>query len=276
VRSAVAWAVAPTDFANPLPFARTAQAALDRLIAQCAADAPCRSAFPDPRGDVRRLLARLDAAPASLELRDGEQTVRISPDRGWMAEAIRYALYSAESARRLPLALHEAADGRYGRLISMGLRNRIANGEQIALGMLMSVTCAEDVPLITRGRAQRETANTFLGDYRVRQQMDACSVWPRATMSNGYDAPVQSAVPVLLLSGELDPATSPQGAERVRRTLTRSAHVVLPDAGHGWLAGLVGAECVGRVVEQFLTRADPAGLDTSCVNGIKRQPFVLQ
>ena len=279
VRAAVAWSLAPTDIANPLSFSRDAEDALGGLLADCRAEAACRRAFPDGQGDLRRALARLDAGPVALDVADREtgRPARIAVDRGWIAEAIRYALYSAETARRLPLALHEAAAGRWERLVAIGLDNRAGLGRQIALGMLMSVVCAEDVPLITPERTARETANTFLGDYRVRQQVAACARWPRGTLPADYAEPVRSQVPALLISGELDPATAPRHAERVRRTLPRSAHVIVPDAGHGWGAGLIGgSQCMGRVIESFLESADPGRIDRACVKEIRRREFVVE
>ena len=60
VRSVYLGSAVPTDAANPLPFAKTAQAALDGLFAACSSDAACRGAFPKLRDEFREDLARAD------------------------------------------------------------------------------------------------------------------------------------------------------------------------------------------------------------------------
>ena len=69
----------------------------------------------------------------------------------------------------------------------------------------------------------------------------ACEFWPRGRCAEGYREPVASAVPALLLSGELDPVTPPSWGEDARRTLTHSLHVVVPGMGHGALGTGCGA-----------------------------------
>src|SRR2546422_5722919 len=49
---------------------------------------------------------------------------------------------------------------------------------------------------------ERLSANTFLGDYRLRQQREACALWPRAKIPAGYSEPVRGSAPVLILTGQ--------------------------------------------------------------------------
>jgi pimeloyl-ACP methyl ester carboxylesterase len=56
VRSAVLAGVAPMDFKLPLPFAKGAQYAMDRLISDCAADHACRAGTYNSQARSRRIL----------------------------------------------------------------------------------------------------------------------------------------------------------------------------------------------------------------------------
>ena len=47
-------------------------------------------------------------------------------------------------------------------------------------GLYLSITCAEDVPLVATEAAERDDP-TYLGGYRVRQQRAACADWPRGS-----------------------------------------------------------------------------------------------
>jgi pimeloyl-ACP methyl ester carboxylesterase len=47
-----------------------------------------------------------------------------------------------------------------------------------------------------------------------------------------YRDPVHTDVPSLFISGELDSRTPPRNAEEVRRSFSRSGHLVIQGAGH--------------------------------------------
>lgn len=272
VRSAVAWSIAPTNMANPLPFAQNAQRALEGVLADCEADADCRAAFPKVREQFRQVMARLKSGPVTVKAPDPEgKEMSVTVDRGWIAEALRYVLYSEERARYLPRMIDRAAGGDFGSIVRAGLQSRAGFAQGLTQGMLMSVVCSEDIPLIRPEDIKKATEGTFLGDYRVRQQMEACRVWPRAPMPPGYAEDVRSDRPVLLLSGEFDPATSPRGAESAIRGLSRARHLVIPDSGHGW--GPDSTACVDRIVGDFLDAADASKLDASCLSKVRRGPF---
>ena len=79
----------------------------------------------------------------------------------------------------VPLIIHLAAQGNFVPLTQTALRYRKFLVGTDSNGMYLSVTCAEDLPWIKPGEGERMAANTFLGDYRLRQQREACALWPR-------------------------------------------------------------------------------------------------
>jgi len=76
VRSIVLDGVAPTDMRIPLFAARDAERALDKLLADCEADASCRRAQPGLAARVRALLQRLTDNPARVEVMHPRTGVR--------------------------------------------------------------------------------------------------------------------------------------------------------------------------------------------------------
>ena len=90
----------------------------------------------------------------------------------------------------------------------------------------------------------------------------ACEAWPHDPAPEGAGAPVSSDVPTLLLSGARDPVTPPRWAELAAETLSRSRHLVVPDAAHGTLH----LGCVPDRVARFLDDPSRLGdLDDACV-----------
>jgi pimeloyl-ACP methyl ester carboxylesterase len=279
VRTVTLQGVAPTDQYMPFDFAQQNERALQGVLSDCAADEICNKTYPNLKVEARAVLDRLIKGPAEVEIRvqnDGDANraslTKVKLSRDLAAEAIRYMLYGSGMAPEIPWYLHQAAEGNFVPLAEAALRFRrliVATGSN---GMYLSVTCAEDLPWIKPGEGERLAENTFLGDYRLRQQREACALWPRSEIEANYAEPVRSSLPVLIFTGQWDPVTPPANGDRVARYLPNSVHIVVPHGGHGF-GGLEGADCVGRLHTEFVNSGSLKGLDTSCVKSIRRRPF---
>ena len=278
VRAAVLEGVAPTDTRHPLHAARIAQDVLEGVFAECAADPACRAAFPDPKGDLERALARFSAGPVRTEVSDPKTgaAIPVRLSRAVFGEGLRYLTYGTAGSSLAPAVIHQAAEGDFAPIAEYTLwarRNVVVGSASDGNGMFLSVSCAEDLAFIDPAEVDPAAAGTYLGTSRVRDQMAACAQWPARNLPRSVTEPVSASIPTLLISGALDPATPAAWGERAARTLSNSRMVLIPSAGH-WLSGLEGAEqCVGRMVMEFVAEADPRALDTSCMNGVRRPGF---
>jgi pimeloyl-ACP methyl ester carboxylesterase len=274
VRTVTLYGVLPPDARVPLPAARNTQNALDALFADCAAEPACAVAFPDLKADLAAVLKRVDEKPVPVEATDLETgaKVKIVLSRAGVTQTLRYMLYGDFGIARLPLALHTAAAGDFHLLGDMGvLFGSQAGG---ARGLYLSVTCADDVAFIREEEIAAASVGTFLGDFRVRQQIAACREWPAAHLGPEVLEPVVSEAPVLAFSGEHDPTTPPANGKAVVSHLKNGRLVVVPHRGHG-VIGAEGSDCVVGVIDQFLTAGSAETLDLSCVAQIRAVPFVL-
>jgi pimeloyl-ACP methyl ester carboxylesterase len=266
------------DERGPYSMARSAQRALDGLIAECAADAGCRAAFPRLRDEVAAVLRQSEREPATVALIDPEtgRPMDVRLTRNAVALILRYMLYTPLAASFLPLKVHLAAQGNWQLLAESARLYATSGGTDLADGYYLSLTCAEDLPFLREDEIPAAVEGTFLGDLRIRQQQAACAAWPVPPVSRAFLAPVASDVPTLLISGERDPVTPPGNAERVARTLKNSLQVIMPDGGHSY-NGIEGAnECADRLIVQLVESGTVRGLDTSCATRLKRLQFVLQ
>jgi len=273
VRTLTLDGVAPGSLRLPLFFARDGQRALDLLVDHCAADKACGKRFPDLRGRLDDLLRRLEARPASIRVEDPltGAPIDVTITRGRFVGIMRGLLYSADLTALLPLTLERAAAGDYRSFLAQADQLGSGPGGALALGMMLSVLCAEDVPFIAPDELERLSQGTFLGVHPAREFFAACSAWPRGAVAEGHREPVRSEAPALLLSGELDPVTPPSWAEDAARTLPRSKHVVVPGVGHG----VTASGCLPDLVRDFIKNGTALGLDTRCATKLKRPPFFL-
>ena len=274
VRTATLQGVSPTNHYLPGDFAASNERALQGIIAECAADAACNKAFPNLKDETKSLLAQLIKGPVETEVQIPNTTERakVKLSRDLAAEAIRYMLYHPASASRVPLMIHTAAQGNFAPLAQAALRYRRTMVGSGSNGMYLSITCAEDLPWIKPGEGEKLAENTFLGDYRLRQQREACELWPRAEIEKDYSKPVSDAAPVLILTGEWDPVTPPANGDTVVKTLSNGFHVVVPSGAHG-LGGLEGMDCVEEIIVKFIELGSMKLIDTRCVKNVRRRGF---
>lgn len=257
VRTAYLGSSVPTDAANPLPFARTAQAALDGLFVACAADTACRTAFPKLRDEFREVLSRLDSGSVQVALPDTSRKGMLY--RGRVAEWIRAKLYRPKSASILPWMIHRAYLGDWDSLTQELLSDAHDGDSALSFGLFLSITCNEDVAFVREQDVPAAIQGTFLGDYRLRQQQAACREWPRAPLPTGYREPIESAVPTLLVSGDADGATPLWYAEHVAKGLSNHALAVAKGQGHTeW------GDCIARLYEQLVRSGSVIAINPAC------------
>jgi pimeloyl-ACP methyl ester carboxylesterase len=274
LRAAAMKGIVPPSMASPASHARAGEDAWRMLVARCANDPGCAREFPTLDADFRLLLTRLDKTSPILTFPASAngQEARVRVTRGLFAEAFRRVLYTPEGWAQAPKQTRQLLNGDERALAETALAGRgMFGGERLAAGFFLSVTCAEDIPYLPAD-ADAKAAGTFGGPYRLQQQRAACREWPRGSVSADHRRPTLSAVPTLLLSGELDPVTPPSGGEEVARGLANGRHVVIRNNGHP----IGNAEhCIGQMIGEFLNRGSAAGVDVSCAAAVQAPPFVL-
>jgi pimeloyl-ACP methyl ester carboxylesterase len=217
-------------------------------------------------------LAAFDKGPVTFELNHSsvKKEQRIILSRGVFVERLRLLLYDHNTARLIPLLIRQAAAGDWTTFAKIALGPG-AVGSGVALGMYLSITCSESVPLIREHDIVRETQATFLGDYRTRRHQQACSGWPQGEISPEYYHPAKSEVPVLMLSGEIDPATPPEYAEAASQFLRNSRQIVLRRTPHNYQS-----DCVTQLAAEFIAKGSAKNLNTSCAEHIRRPRFLTE
>lgn len=256
VHAAILAGAAPPVAMPPREHAVAAQRALDLLLAECAADTACRTAFPNMADDLERALAlRTRAAP--------------SPER--FMEALRSLMYSPTGGRRVPYILHRAARGDLSAFDAA--TDPGSSASTFADGLYLSITCAESLALMDYPRASAASRVTRFGDYRLRVQRAACRQWPAARVPSTHLAPIVADVPVLFLSGNLDPVTPPQWAAETARMLPNARQLLIPAASHT-VAGLSNLDtCYDPLMIRFLDTGSHRDLDPSCLADMRPPPF---
>ncbi|HEY6252094.1 MAG TPA: alpha/beta fold hydrolase [Candidatus Angelobacter sp.] len=268
VRTITLEGIAPPDYRVMLAFPRAIQGSVDGVIDLCAAEDACDKGFPNLKKEFQELVDRLDKSPAHFEVDtpSGKQAIILS--RGAFVANLRPFLYVPALVSQFPFVVHRAYQGDWSIFGALAVALRSELEKVINRGMSLSVICSEDVPGITDAVIQRETHGTYLGDYQVRMYRKACQEWPHRTVPRDFHASVHSAVPALLISGALDPATPPSRSEQAAHDLSNSRRIIVKEGTHG-----TGSPCIDGLISQFVDQGSGAGLDASCADAIHLPPF---
>ena len=250
--------VAPPDMVLPDTDDVDADSALAALFRDCAAEKACAQAHPALAQTWQGLLAAMPQPIAFVGPVTGE-TRHVTMTREALRSLVRPGLYSPTLGALLPYAIDQAAAGHFEPLMAFA-----ASGIDIAEGEHFSVICAEDAPRMApaNGPGSDEGAR---GLYRA-----ACANWPRGDVPSAFYTIPRSAVPVLLLSGGLDPVTPPRHAERVAKALGPMARsVVVANNGHN----VTAIACMRDAVFHFINAASDAeaqAVDMGCAARVPR------
>jgi pimeloyl-ACP methyl ester carboxylesterase len=272
VRAVLLNGIAPPALVYGLYMAQSSQRSLDLVLDQCAADPACHERFPGLKARLTTVMDRLEDGPVDVEIRDphtGEPVI-VELSREAFAEGLRYLLASTVATRWVPLVIDDAYQGEFGLLAQDLVDTNHFYKDRLAMGMLLSVLCPEDVARVDRGAIEGVAEGTFLGGGRLRQIVTACETWPGGEIPASYADPIASDVPALLWSGALDPFNAPEWGEEAARHLENGLHVVVPGSH------IARGACVDGINRAFLDRGSIDGLDTTCLADVVLPPFVLE
>ncbi|QOY62749.1 alpha/beta fold hydrolase [Lysobacter sp. H21R4] len=267
-RSVVLDGVAPNELVVGGEFATTVEDALGLQSAQCRQIEACAKRYPvDMREQLRTVMQTLRQSPVEVDYRDSRTNQArhgtITADAvGSLAFMFSYL---PQTASLLPLTIDEAAHGRYAPLMSLVQMSSDQMQGQINRGMNWSVVCAEDAGRYVPAPG---AADTIMGSGLSEAFFAPCAQWPRGEVPADFHRPFTSEVPVLLLSGELDPVTPPRYGEQVAAHLPNARHLVLKGQGHN--VAFVG--CMPKLLGQFVETADAKALDATCLDNLSYVP----
>lgn len=267
-RAVVLDGVLPNDVVAGGEFARTFERTLELRGKACAADPACRKRYPeDLRAQLALLKQRLEKAPVDVEYRDPAtgEAKREKLTASTVVALAQLFSYVPQAAALLPVVVDEAVHERYGPLMALASLGGESMAGSMNRGMQWSVICAEDADRYVVDPADKATA---LGTDMADLFFAACKAWPKGTRPADFTKPLAGNVPVLLMSGELDPVTPPYYAERVAKSLPNSKSVVLRGQGHN----VMGAGCMPKLIGKFIETADPKSLDTKCLDAVAPVP----
>ena len=118
--------------------------ALDLIVARCQQDPQCAAAYPLLPADLDGLRRRFGPQRDPLTLSDPSSglPMRIEFNRSVLGAALRFLSYNSTEASLLPTLIHQGAAGNLAPLASQTVMMSRQIGDQLAIGMQLSVVCS--------------------------------------------------------------------------------------------------------------------------------------
>ncbi|MFC5179358.1 alpha/beta fold hydrolase [Nocardioides taihuensis] len=202
----------------------------------CRAEPGCRRRYGDPEQDWRRARRDLDRRPLSVDIPHG--TVRI--DGATLERGVRWLTGPVEGPAALPAFLEEAATRRPGPHLQL-LAATLSVAPPLCVGYVPKCETDERLVIGATLSAQCPTAAQLPGWQGV------CRAWGITT--DQADPTHLTGVPVLALSGRLDPFAPPELIDsHLQRLAPDAHHVELAAGGHN----VLGVECTRTVRNTWL------------------------
>ncbi len=270
VESAILDGVAPPHIlVVPLQDPQGGQLAMERLAAECLHDARCNREFPQFAEHFATLARRFDRGPVKMQARGQHGYTTVLLSREVFADRLRQTLYTTQSGAYVPYIIERAYAGDYGPLATMVDVTTHDLAQIVEMTTNLSYACAEQVPFVTESAIARTSANTFMGDTRVRAQQRACSIWNVKALPASFDQPVRSNAPVLMISGSDDAASPPSFAAEQLRYLPNGRRALVQGAAH-----VTETACTDHLKIAFVLAASTKDLDVdACSSSYQRPPF---
>ena len=266
VRTVYFWSMVPIDVVTPMTMAQASQAAFESTFDACNADSACNAAFPNIAREFDQVVSALESGSVRVPAPGVAENVPLS--RGRVIEWLRSQLYRPQTAAAVPWLIHQAHSGDWSPIVD-GILVQAKNIDgAYGLGLYFSITCAEDMAFAREDDIASTSKGTALGDYRVRQQKNACNHWPKATLPSGYRDSVHSAVPAMFSIGDLDAGSPLWFQERSAAGFSNRVEFVVRGQGHTeW------NDCLGQHYEGFVETGSILGIDPSSCKAIPRPHF---
>jgi pimeloyl-ACP methyl ester carboxylesterase len=233
-----------------------------RVLASCAAQPACRAAFPDVEQAFRRTIQDLEHNPWTRPGRVNTVTTTAAT----FTVRLQDAMKTPRGLVTIPLLVHAMSTRNDAVLNALAARETTDQSLQQNQGLHHAVQCFEEAPLNTAELKERmrRSYGPALFDGSLFADPSVCEGMHSFRAHDAQTAPVESAIPTLIVTGEFDPQTHRSNGPIVQRTLKNSLLVDVPSAGH---IGMFANACTEGLAQAFLD-APLQRRDTSCLQAI--------
>lgn len=239
----------------------------------CAADAACSAAFPgDLIDELAIIVERLDDNPLSITVLGEEVEFKGSDLLLGLGELLK----DETKIPIVPGLIATLYAGQYDQIETYANALSTPPDPLRPIGAWYSMRCTDSILLTSPeafNAALEQLNPAFRAAYAAANadQRSECEIWGARVPTEADPQPAITDVPVLIMSGALDPYSSQAWLDSTLATLPNGYGFLVPYHAHY----VVGNRCVDRVLTDFIN--DPTvAPDGTCIEAIGALPFVTE
>ena len=277
IRSVILDSPSSNDNLHVVDHWRAPNRLLEKVFADCAADAICNSRYPSLRATFYGLIDELRLHPVDVPVANpaGGPPLWVHITGDVLLSATASLITDPAVLPSLPATIYFAVYGGLAQVVQASIGAPSALSKVYAYGKTLSTLCSDTIPFETHrdrsqaARAMPEFKNLLLEpDVLEPINREACELWNVRRAPALQHLPLVSPIPTLILSGELDGVVSPDEGERIGKTLSHSQYYQITGTGHVVLNG----KCATAIASQFLAYPD-ARPNADCLASLSEIAF---
>jgi pimeloyl-ACP methyl ester carboxylesterase len=206
---------------------------LDKLFDKCSQEPGCRLNYPNLKSDFYEAIDSLDKRPIVVHTTDrtkfpnGEFIIN-SQD---MLLAFQQAMYNQDIYPILPLLIEQIKTRNEAAL--KNFVSAMSNGIfRLDYGLYYTVICRECMPFNSLSIFEDSSSGFWKGLSFYKDEFSICKIWNTSAPDQTDSTAVTSNIPVLILSGDMDPIASSDNGKIAQQTLPNSFLYTFENTGH--------------------------------------------
>ena len=280
VRAIVLDAIVPNNIGDLMRIGRWASLALENVMSTCEDASVCT--------DLQaRFDAALEKAKADPVIVPTEQTELFPAGKvRFGGEILAFApfmmLYEQDEHPAIPAVMNtliKAVETRDMTVYELLAAGGADGGIPISPGMSNAIRCNDGYYAASAEVAVSDLAenprfnNLVFTPEGAAYQARVCAEEGLGPRNRQAYAPIETAIPALIVNGAWDPVTPPPLARAIVPGFSNGRYIEVPYAGHGPTRSM--SECAGGVLTAFFDNPDPASLDATCLEeGVERPAYL--
>ena len=230
----------------------------------CAKDQSCSAAYPTLEADYESVITQMNATPYHGTIQNPvlQRQTPITITGADLVAGFSFALYDTDLIPQLPGLIEQLKAGTSSAIIDEVATLGIQFINDVAEAQAAAVLCTDDAKGLEQDKVP-DLLKQHPEDSTLLLVADVlCSEFGVQPAPAGFNDPVRSDLPTLVLGDEYDPVAPPEQSKHASETLSHSTFVEFPGLGHG--AVFASPECPETIFRAFL--ANPTGpVDTGCL-----------
>jgi pimeloyl-ACP methyl ester carboxylesterase len=255
---------------------RASQYALDQVFAYCEQDEKCHAAYPDIRGDWKKVLDRFANGPVATSYIPPGMDTPASLTINDLADGVHQLMYKSGTYVKIPFLVHTLATTEdWGPVIQsyQEQSGSSGGGDDGILLMAHVIFCSEPAWGIEPDQVSRFSPGSYYTGAVVewaQNEQKLCAALPKPDPSLIYADGEPAPLSALMFNSLLDPQNPPSNMDLALKEFTNSRVVVEPTEGHDTSA----SSCRWSIAAQYFEQGSVDGLDTSCMEE-QKPSFVI-